>query len=205
MPIVLTAGEPATYTARALWDTLELPAPGTFDTFTIDTAASLVPGMTVTSEEITGTPSTNGQFQVVVIEQYRDEFGDFTTRTHTIPVVITGGSDPDPEPEPEPVDPAVERIARFLGQADNPDLVALAAEHLPIITAMAKAYTRGGGFTGDHPADDVAAVITAATCRLIANPEQLRYQAGSVQINDSFRGWTLAESFVLNRYRRRAR
>ena len=202
MAIVLTAGEPATYTARALWDTLELPAPGTFDTFTIDTAASLVPGMTVTSEEITGTPTASGVFQVVVLEEYRDEFGDFTTRTHTIPVVITGGSDPDPEP---PVDPEVPAVVAFLGQQDNPDIVALAREHLPIITAMAKAYTRGGGFDEFGPNEDITAVITTATARLLANPEQLRYQAGSVQINDSFRGWTLAESFVLNRYRRRAR
>jgi hypothetical protein len=95
-------------------------------------------------------------------------------------------------------------VADFLGQGDNIELVALAGEHLAIITAMARAYTRGGGFADGYPNDDVAAVITTATARLIANPEQLRYSAGAVQINDAFRGWSLAETFVLNRYRRRA-
>lgn len=95
-------------------------------------------------------------------------------------------------------------IAAFLGQGDNDQLTALAEEHLPLIVAMARAYTRGGGFDGPLANDDVAAVITAATARLVANPEQLRYSAGSVSIQDSFRGWTLAETFVLNRYRKRA-
>lgn len=98
-----------------------------------------------------------------------------------------------------------EDIAEFLGQGDNKQLVALAGEHLPIITALARAYTRSGGFDGQEPNDDIAAVITTATARLLANPEQLRYSAGAVSVQDSFRGWTLAETFVLNRYRRRAR
>lgn len=100
-----------------------------------------------------------------------------------------------------------EDIAKFLGQGDNPDVVALAREHVPAITAMVKAYTRGGGFSRDgldEPNRDIAMVIITSTARLVANPEQLRYQAGSVQINDSFRGWTLAEQAVLNRYRKRA-
>lgn len=97
-------------------------------------------------------------------------------------------------------------VAKFLGQADNPEVIELANHHLPIIWEMAKAYTRGGGFSaGPYVQDSIASVIIAATARLVANPEQLRYQAGSVQISDSFRGWTLAENYVLNRYRRRAR
>lgn len=100
-------------------------------------------------------------------------------------------------------------VANFLGQGDNEEVVSLAWEHLPAITAMAYAYTRGGGFALDEYGcmaanHDVAQVVKTATARLVANPEQLRYQAGSIQINDSFRGWTLAETFVLNRYRRRA-
>lgn len=202
MAITLPAGEPATYTARALWETLGLTE-GDWATFQIDVAASSIPGMTVTATELTGTPTTGGDFTVVVTEYYADEMGDEISRRHTIQVTVTGG---EPEPEPEPVDPAISGVVAFLGQSDNPEMLELAQQHLPIITAMAKAYTRGGGFTmGDQPNQEVAAVITTATARLLANPEQLRYQAGSVQINDSFRGWTLAESFVLNRYRRRAR
>ncbi|UYG15630.1 hypothetical protein BRM3_08200 [Brachybacterium huguangmaarense] len=95
-------------------------------------------------------------------------------------------------------------VAEFLGQGDNEELAALAGEHLAIIIAMARSYTRGGGFTANEPNEEITAVVTTATARLIANPEQLRYSAGAVTVQDSFRGWTLAETFVLNRYRRRA-
>ena len=46
--------------------------------------------------------------------------------------------------------------------------------------------------------------IITATARLVANPEQLGTTVGSVTVNGGFNGWTLAELFVLNRYRRRA-
>ena len=69
---------------------------------------------------------------------------------------------------------------------------------------MAHAYTRGGGFTSGEPYDDVAAVIITATARLLANPEQLDSTVGGVRTGGGFTGWSLAESFVLNRYRRRA-
>ena len=96
-----------------------------------------------------------------------------------------------------------ETIAAFLGQGTDHELVALAEQHVPIITAMARAYTRDNGFTPD-PADDIAAVITTATARLVANPEQIATTTGSVAVNGGFTGWTLAELFVLNRYRKRA-
>lgn len=95
-------------------------------------------------------------------------------------------------------------VAAFLGQGTDPELVALAGQHVPIVTAMARAYTRGEGFVGGIPTDDIAAVITTATARLVANPEQLSTTVGSVAVNGGFTGWTLAELFVLNRYRRRA-
>lgn len=94
-------------------------------------------------------------------------------------------------------------VAAFLGQGDDTTLVALAEQHVTIVTAMARAYTRGNGFTPD-PADDIAAVITTATARLVANPEQINTTTGSVAVNGGFTGWTLAELFVLNRYRKRA-
>lgn len=95
-------------------------------------------------------------------------------------------------------------VADFLGQGDDEQLVALAGQSVTIITAMARAYTRGNGFTDFGPNDEIAAVITAATARLVANPEQLRVTIGGVQ-TDGFQGWTLAELFVLNRYRARIR
>lgn len=95
-------------------------------------------------------------------------------------------------------------VAAFLGQGDNTELVALAGQHVGIITAMARAYTRDQGFTGTDPADDIAAVIVTATARLVANPEQISQQVGSVDQRGGFSGWSLAELFVLNRYRKRA-
>ena len=96
-------------------------------------------------------------------------------------------------------------VADFLGQGDDEQLVALAGQSVTIITAMARSYTRGNGFHEISGAnDEIAAVITTATARLVANPEQLRVTIGGVQ-TDGFQGWSLAELFVLNRYRARIR
>lgn len=95
-------------------------------------------------------------------------------------------------------------VADFLGQGTNAPLVALAGEHVVIVTAMVKAYTRDNGFEQGMPGDDLAAVITTATARLVSNPGQLRHTVGDVTMNDSFQGFSLAETFVLNRYRTRA-
>ena len=96
-------------------------------------------------------------------------------------------------------------VADFLGQGTNTQLVALAEEHVVIITAMVKAYTRDQGFdVTSEPNDELAAVITTATARLVANPEQLRGTVGTVQVLDGFTGFSLAETFVLGRYRKRA-
>lgn len=95
-------------------------------------------------------------------------------------------------------------VADFLGQGIDTTLVALAQEHVVIVTAMVKAYTRDNGFTDGEPGDDLAAVITTATARLVSNPGQLRYGVADVQMNDAFQGFSLAETFVLNRHRKRA-
>ncbi|WP_422748596.1 hypothetical protein ACN27E_09765 [Mycobacterium sp. WMMD1722] len=113
--------------------------------------------------------------------------------------------EPDPEPEPLPeVSAEARAVAAFLGQPADAGLLALAAQAVPIVTLMAKAYTRDQGFTGMVPNDEIAAVITMASARLVANPEQLDSTVGSVGLRGGFQGWTLAEMFVLNRYRKRA-
>ncbi|WP_347957093.1 hypothetical protein [Gordonia aichiensis] len=100
-------------------------------------------------------------------------------------------------------------VAAFLGKATDPTAVSLAEQHIPIVEAMARAYTRGRGFDDDGPYDDVGAVITTASARLMTNPGQLAgdRSAGpySESVRGGFTGWTLAELFVLNRYRRKAR
>ncbi|BCI92750.1 hypothetical protein NIIDMKKI_79560 [Mycobacterium kansasii] len=80
---------------------------------------------------------------------------------------------------------------------------------IPIITAMAKAYTRGRGFGANGaPNDEIAAVITTAAARLAANTRQSNVSTTMPDIaidrRSFFNGWTLAEQFVLNRYRVRA-
>ena len=101
--------------------------------------------------------------------------------------------------------PQPQDIADFLGQGDDSTLVALAGEALPIITAMARAYTRGNGFDDlGHPNDEIEAVITTATARMVTNPSQIPTDIGSVSVRGGFTHWTLAEQFVLNRYRKKA-
>lgn len=80
---------------------------------------------------------------------------------------------------------------------------------LVVVTAMAKAYTRGNGFDPDGvPNDELRAVILSAACRMIANPRgiDLAESIGpqSVSFRGAFTGWTVAETFTLNRYRKRA-
>ena len=79
---------------------------------------------------------------------------------------------------------------------------------VPMITVMAKAYTRGRGFDGNEPNDELAAVITTAAARFVSNPSQLSRNQTAGPFGDDvrggFQGWTLAEQAVLNRYRVRA-
>lgn len=105
-------------------------------------------------------------------------------------------------PAVEPLD-----VAKFLGRGDDTELIALAQEHLPIVTAFVEAYTRGRGFddaTGE-PANPLRAVIITATARLVPNPEQMkRYQTGDYSENPAILdGFTLPELAVLHRYRKR--
>lgn len=98
-----------------------------------------------------------------------------------------------------------QQVADFLGLGDNSEAVAQAGDHAAIVTALARSYTRGRGFAGADPAEDIAAVIVTATARLVANPEQIASEFGSVSMRGGWQGWNLAEQIVLNRYRVRAR
>lgn len=100
-------------------------------------------------------------------------------------------------------------VADFLGQGEDTAFLALAEQSVAVITAMARSYTRDRGFDEDGtPAEAVAAVILTATARLMSNREQLPSDttAGpfSKRTYAGFNGWSLAETFVLNRYRKRA-
>ena len=97
-------------------------------------------------------------------------------------------------------------------QVDSGDVEALAAGDVetvvPIVTVLAKSYTRGRGFVGNEPNEEIAAVIVTASARLAANPAQLPTDNTTgpftQSIRGAFQGWTVAEQLVLNRYRVRA-
>jgi hypothetical protein len=79
---------------------------------------------------------------------------------------------------------------------------------IDIVTALVKSYTRGGGFAAGSPNEDIHAVILTASARLLAHPRQISMgeTMGPMGVNfgAGFTGWTVTETFVLNRYRKRA-
>lgn len=102
--------------------------------------------------------------------------------------------------------PAGIDVARFLGREDDPALVKLAGEHVPLVSVFVRGYTRRNGFSidGEEVVDDLRAVIITATARLVANPSQVaRESIDGYEAVGSFAGWTLPELAVLHLYRRR--
>ena len=73
-----------------------------------------------------------------------------------------------------------------------------------MVSLLCRAYTRDGGFSDGVPNDDIAAVIVTAAARLVANPEQIPSDVGSVSMRGGFSGFSLTERLVLNRYRKKA-
>lgn len=106
------------------------------------------------------------------------------------------------------------QVARLIESSETPTsrATALANAAIPIITAFAKAYTRGRGFnTVPGPIgvdEEIAAVITTAAARFAGNTAQTSESHStddrSTELRSYFTGWTLAELAVLNRYRVRA-
>lgn len=115
------------------------------------------------------------------------------------PAVVDPGDGGDPPPSLAP------DVVAFLGVSDDAATVALAEQHTPVITELVRAYTRGAGFDANGaPFPEVRAVILTATARLVANPEQIESYVSGAGVRGGFTGFTLLESLVLNRYRRRA-
>lgn len=113
---------------------------------------------------------------------------------------------------------AITHAARLIdersSEAHSRRAMMLADSAVPLVTAFARAYTRGRGFDADGtPNEEIAAVITTASARLGSNTGQTSTSrtenhgdAGSMthDVRSWFTGWTLAELLVLNRYRKRA-
>jgi hypothetical protein len=98
-------------------------------------------------------------------------------------------------------------LGALLGQdfSDGGEGTDQAVAVLTIVSAMASSYTRGRGFTAGVPNDEIKAVILTASARLISNTTGLLYDEGEgpsqLSYRSAFSGWTVAELFVLNRYR----
>lgn len=107
--------------------------------------------------------------------------------------------------------PTPEDVARFLlwDPTENAEHI---KPHLYSVMSMVRGYTRGVGFSttdatevGITCTEDIAGVIVQATARSVSNPSQAtRIEVGSYNtVPARFEGFTLAEQFVLNQYRRR--
>jgi len=101
-------------------------------------------------------------------------------------------------------------LGRDLGGAAE---TAQAQQVIAVVTAMVSSYTRGQGFTADGtgnlaPNAEIRAVILGASARLLSNPSGLLYDEAvgpeSVSYRSAFSGWTVAETYVLSRYRKSA-
>ncbi|MBX0299392.1 hypothetical protein K2F54_05300 [Cryobacterium sp. 1639] len=101
--------------------------------------------------------------------------------------------------------PTAEDVAAFLGKAGDLTVVGLAGAHLPMVTELARAHTRGKGFTDYDLEAPVASVIVSATARLTNNPELLVSETiGDYSARYTvFQGWSIIERSVLDGYRRR--
>ncbi len=97
-------------------------------------------------------------------------------------------------------------LGAFVGRTVN---TAQAESVIGVVTSLARSYTRGAGFTDDEPNGEIASVILSASARMLSNTAQLdtddTYGPQRRAIRGAFTGWTVAESFCLNRYRVTAR
>jgi hypothetical protein len=102
--------------------------------------------------------------------------------------------------------PTYSNLGALLGRAISPEQGEVV---LQVVSAMAKAHTRGGiGWTGDVPNAEIAAVILTASARLIVNATGLLFDEtegpSSISYRSAFTGWTLVERMTLDRYRVKA-
>lgn len=98
------------------------------------------------------------------------------------------------------------QVAAFLGQPDDEATQATAEQAIPVVTTMVRAYVRGGADWETN--DELDAVIVTAAARMVTNPGGLPVDESigpfTRSVRGAFQGWTLAELYVLNRYRRTA-
>lgn len=105
------------------------------------------------------------------------------------------------------VAPSVDELLDFTGR---PVDAAQAEAVLDVVTALARAYTRGQGFTAGEPNADVGAVILSASARLLTNPTGVASESMGpfatqyAQYGGAGFSWTVTEKYALDRYRVKA-
>lgn len=112
-----------------------------------------------------------------------------------------------------PVDPdtplvSTDQLVRFMRQhaVTQQD----AEDAIGVVSAMVSAYCRGRErHPSGAPRAGIPEVVLTASARLVANPSQVMYRDQAGQVSRSrqsgFTGFSLAEQYVLNRYRKRSR
>lgn len=166
-----------------------------------------LPEVETATWEVDGEPTPAGTYEVAP--------ADATVTVSILPVPAEGYAfDPEPEPTVFVFEPDVQPvpgtgwdeaqpIMRTMLGADPTDDELKAAYDMVRLFVME--YTRDKGFSDGVPKPGLLAVIIAGASRLVNNPEQAElYVVDGVTIRPGvFKGYTLAERGVLNRYRRR--
>lgn len=186
----------------------------------IDTATN-VPGMSVPYTmpyTLSGTPTVAGTYSIGL--GYRDAGKVYVT--DYMDLIVEDPFVAPPEPEDEPAVPEAQwtrtephpdaaKLLRHMGMTATPKALAQADEHLATVTVFVYGYTRGRGFTEAEagapvPAWDLRHVILTAAARSMSNPTQLRqYTVGDYNESPAaLSSWSLVETAVLHRYRKRA-
>lgn len=104
------------------------------------------------------------------------------------------------------MNPVAEDLLGLVEGGPGDPTVEQAQQALDVATAMVQAYCRGNARDAVGWRAGVGEVVLMVAARILANPSgiQFRDQAGpfSVSRQSGFEGFTLAERFVLNRYRK---
>lgn len=99
-------------------------------------------------------------------------------------------------------------LLAFTGTPETEENTARAEQSLSMAAALVSAYCRGRDLNRlGKPRPGIQAVIDAVAARILANPSQIatREQIGpySQYKQEGFKGFTIVELAVLNRYRKR--
>lgn len=100
-------------------------------------------------------------------------------------------------------------LIKFLGWSSSARNLDMCNTHVQYVAALAKAHTRGKGFSmtnlQETVAEPIAQVILSGAARSVSNPSAVfRIEAGTtVATPGRFENWNLAEQVTLNRFRTR--